>query len=63
MTNDLSPVLGCIVFILVLDDKPLAGEVVSLALPPPPKLDLQAGDSSIDKHHRTWFNRAKTIKG
>merc|ERR1719320_1929588 len=34
------PVLGCIVFVLVLDDEPLAGEVVSLALTPPPELDL-----------------------
>ena len=35
-----SPVLECIVFILVLDDQPLAGEVVGLTLPPPPELDL-----------------------
>ena len=41
LTLDVSPVLGCIVFILVLDDQPLAGEVIGLALPPPPELDLQ----------------------
>ena len=35
------PVLRCIVFILVLDNEPLAGEVIGLALTPPPELDLQ----------------------
>ena len=35
------PVLGCIVFILVLDNEPLAGKVIGLALAPPPELDLQ----------------------
>ena len=41
LTFNLSPVLGCIVFILVLDNEPLAGEVIGLALTPPPELDLQ----------------------
>merc|ERR1719341_56030 len=41
------PVLGCIVFVLVLDDKPLAGKVVGLTLPPPPELDLESLEVSL----------------
>merc|ERR1719234_889295 len=54
------PVLGCIVFILVLDDQPLAGEVVGLALPPPPELDLEPLEVSLvfddlDERHLDFF--------
>ena len=35
------PVFRSVVFILVLDNEPLAGEVIGLALAPPPELDLQ----------------------
>ena len=35
------PVFRGVVFVLVLDNEPLAGEVIGLALAPPPELDLQ----------------------
>ena len=39
--TDDHPVLGGIVFILVLDNKTFAGEVVGLSLAPPAELDLE----------------------
>ena len=38
--TDDQPVLGGVVLVLVLDDKTLAGEVVSSSLAPPAELDL-----------------------
>ena len=50
------PVLRCIVFILVLDNEPLAGEVIGLALAPPPELDLQdiRGEILADETLISW---------